>query len=181
MRTRQVCKPIFSIEKKVDVQPKIQKTNEQAVDIVVIDDKAEDPVVDIELNFAGNKDQFKTPEKFWKFIDELDWKDRSTDDMKHKRDICDLFDELNMASQKSFKDYFWKYFNELMEVFEDRGIFDSLERELEHDERKELISHIVAKGQVYYATIMKEPYFCGALVGKHSRDDDFVDFTCFLK
>ena len=176
MRTRQLCKPIFSIEKKADT-PKVQKTNNEAVDIVLIDDKVEDPVEEIELNFTGNKDQFTTAEKFWKFIDELNWRDRS----QGSRSRPDAIEELNVASLNSFKNYFWKYFDELKSVFEEKNIFDSLERELEEDEQNALLSHIIAKGQVYYATIMKEPYFCGALVGKFHRDDDFDNFIIYVK
>jgi hypothetical protein len=171
MRTRQVCKPIFSIEKKVDTPPKVQKTNE-AVDIVVIDDKAEEPVTEIEFNFTCNKDKFTTPEKFWKFIDEIGWKDRS----QGRNDYL-FTGDLNQASLKSFQKHFWKYFNELKEVFEEKHIFDSLERELDDDDQNALISHIIAKGQIYYATIIKEPYFSGALVGRTHSDDDFDDFA----
>lgn len=171
MRTRQVCKPIFSVEKKIETPLKIYKTNE-AVDIVVIDDKAEDPVVDIEFNFSCNKDNLATPEKFWKFIDEIGWKDRSQGGNDHLFSV-----DLNQASLKSFKNHFWKYFNDLKKVFEEKNIFDSLERELDDDDQNALISHIIAKGQIYYATIMKEPYFSGALVGKTYSDDDFDDFA----
>ena len=175
MRTRQVCKPIFSIEKKAEAPPKIQKKHE-AVDIAMIDDKVEDPVTDIEFNFTCNKDKFKTPEEFWKFVDEIGWKDRS-----QGTNHCSAFDDINVASFNSFKKHFWKYFNELKEVFEEKNIFDSLERELDEKERDALISHIIAKGQIYYATIMKEPYFCGALVGRIPSDDDFYDFTQYAE
>ena len=174
MRTRQVCKPIFSIEKKEEA-PQIQKKHE-AVDIVMIDDKVEDPVEEIELNFTCNKDQFTSAEKFWKFINEIEWKDRS-----QGRNHCSSFDDMNMASMKSFQKYFKKYFTELKEVFEKKNIFDSLERELHEDEQNALLSHIIAKGQIYYATIMKEPYFCGALVGRTPNNDDFYDFTVYIE
>ena len=183
MRTRQVCQPIFRIEKK-PVAPKVQKIEDEPVDIVMIDDKTDDPVEDIQINFAGNEDKFKKAEDFWKFIDGINWRDRSqlpgSGSPMYKHNKCDI-SNLSVASTQSIKKFFWKYFNELKKVFEEGNIFDSLERELTDREKNELISHIIAKGQLYYATIMKEPYFSGALVAKSSTEDDFESFLHILK
>lgn len=184
MKSRKLCKPIFFIEKKEVVEPP-HMINEP-MDIIVIDDKINDPVEDIDLNFAGNTDVFETPDKFWQFIDLLEWRDLSQIPKRYNwqttvNNKAPNFNELSIASVQSFKNHFGKYFNELKDLITEKGVFSSLERELTDQEQNALLSHIVAKGQIYYATIMSEPYFCGALVSKNKAHDDFEDFLKYIK
>ena len=159
------------------------------MDIVLINDHSDESIEEIELEFAENKDEFESPTEFWNWIDGLNWEDLSQiiNNGRHRkngqkyRNVKPPFYKLNMASINSLKKHFWKYFNNLKAVFEEKNVFRSLERELDDYQKNKLLSHIVAKGQVYYATIMSEPYFCGALVSKNSANDEFDDFLRFMK
>ena len=181
MAARRLAKPIFTIEKEDAVeQPKKHIAQEEAMDIVLINDHSDESIEEIELVFAANKNQFESPAKFWNWIDELKWKDIRWRYSHHYRNNVPKLNDFNIASIKSLKKHFWKYFNDLKTLFEEKNVFGSLERELTDYEKNQLISHIVAKGQVYYATIMSEPYFCGALVSKKSSSDEFDDFLKYM-
>ena len=186
--TRRIAKPIFFIAKKKGIVPPKPVMIDEPMDIVLIDDHSDDSIDEIELNIAGNNDQFKTPIDFWTFIDGLKWKDMAElpnpsyrNRWHRKENKNPPTGDFSMASWKSFKHHFWKYFNELKALFEEKGVFSSLERELNYFDQNKLLSHIIAKGQVYYATILSEPWFCGALVGKTTTQDDFDDFVKYLK
>jgi hypothetical protein len=186
MQTRKIAEPIFFIKKDVvivDTKPVIA---DEPLDVVLIDDHSDESIEEIELNFAENQNEFETPEQFWEWIDKLGWKDKSAlpaprwryGSRENKRpNLCNL----NIASLQGLKEHFWRYFNELKKVFEEKGVFGSLERELQEYEKNQVFSHIIAKGQIYYATIKSEPYFCGALVSKNKSNDDFDDFLKHIK
>jgi hypothetical protein len=185
MATRRLAKPIFVIKKNVEPAPQ-PKIIDEPMDIVIIDDQSDESIDEIELNFKGNIDVFLDPTAFWEKLDSLKWKDFSELPQPHnrwgqKQNKPLQFDEYSVASVTSFKKHFWKYLNDLREVFTEKGVFSSFERELNEYEQTQLLSHIVAKGQIYYATILSEPYFCGALVSKDKTKDEFEDFVKHIK
>lgn len=179
---RRLAKPIFSSDKNVTkIAAPMKQIIDAPMDIVLLDDEDES-VEEIELHIAGNVNVFDSPEKFWQHIDDMGWKDRSSLPKSRNRwygrnvNTGPKKDSMSISSAEAFDKYCNKYYLELKALFEEKNVFESLERVLQDGETCQLLSHILAKGQVYYATIMSEPYFCGALVAKSPENDEFEDF-----
>ena len=147
----------------------------QAVDINITNDAVD--AEDIDLVIPG--DEPVNVEGFWEFIDNLDWKDRAMNE-RYTTIATNILQKVGTVKKESIKTHMWNYINELKERFESEGTWDLLEaqcRKLHAHEQNALLSHVVARGQIYYVNMKADPVFACGLVGKECNRDVFKNFT----
>lgn len=177
VRKRTVAQPIFDAEEEkiVVAQPLPQCT---PVDVVV--DNDDDSIEEIELNVEGDTNIIANEDEFWAYVKDLKWSDAIQNPRANGKVIDHGHKHITDLSPKSFQSFI-KYFNlkltDLDTLLTLRGVFPKLERQLDEQTKKYLLSHIVFRGKTFYKSIIEDPFFIGYLVGKSETSDEFHHAT----
>ena len=169
--SRAIAKPIFDSDDPVQVKSNPLPIALAAIDIVLDDDSS---IEEIELNINDNICAVNSDVDFWKIVAKCKWTDRPGSNTWGAKQVMR---DMTSASRSSFKEYCKKYENLLRTAVEEVSAFGILDRVLTSSEESALLSHVIGRGEVIYASISADPYFIGGFVAANKNNDTFVSFS----
>jgi hypothetical protein len=120
--------------------------------------------------------RISTEEKFWEYIDELIWADKDDKNISPIFMKAKMRSDLNNTDLEKFKEFLDKNVETLEAKFTLHGIFAGnmfTNVENGNKNKKDLLSHIVAKGSVTYSLMYEDPPFALYLVGEDVASSNY--------
>jgi len=114
-----------------------------------------------------------TEVEFWEFITSIKWVNKTPGGSTRPRDVLK---DSSPERKQSIKTFMEAEIAKLKDIFEESAVWHLTERDLNDNEKTALMSHIVARGQVFYVSMKKDPVFAAGLVGNTSNADAFLNF-----
>jgi hypothetical protein len=171
-----------------------------AIDVFIQDlhdelEDIEDEAIDMSINKVGRVEQIEqvkekpidtklisSEEKFWEYIEKLRWTDKSDRVISPNFIKAKIRSDLNDADLAAFKQYLNKNMETLSNKLQLEGVFalplfNSSDPNSEKN-KKDLLSHIVARGSIIYSSICEDPAFANYLVGEDSSPDYQSLYSC---
>lgn len=188
MNFNKISKPIYECDTPVEdlysiepsplysKSPKIEKRTKNAdtvLDVFVqelreqLDNVEENKVVEIPKVELSKMSE----EIFWTHLEKLDWKDKPDGLMNQSFIKAKIRSNLNNAELVDFKKHLDDYVRSLETKFSKRGIFSAPkfdDSESGKKNKRDLLSHIVARGSVMYSLMSEDPPFANYLINDDS-------------
>ena len=108
--------------------------------------------------------------QFWHKIGSLNWRDLSDGKMSIPASRNALYKDMSSESIDAFKKYLETYVEDLREIMESAGIIGSYPIFDDENQIRAFLSHIIARGELYYSSIYTSPEISGYLIPSNPSD-----------
>jgi len=97
-------------------------------------------------------DILQSQEKFWDFVALLNWRDRSEDPNFSTQSAANKLLRLSISDRDRFRNWLNEFIDELIALIDEKGLFPNLGPE----QKRAFCSHIIGKGQIFYAMTVSD-------------------------
>jgi hypothetical protein len=122
-------------------------------------------------------------EQFWNYLESLQWRDRSDHIMAPQYVRAKIRSDLNNADIVQFRQYLGNHMNSLGTRLSDFGpshqnffacpLFATADPTVGDKNKRDFLSHVIARGQVFFVAVTEDPGFAEYLLGETPQTSEF--------